>query len=182
MTTQNSFGLLSATDGNDHNGRSRSSSKKRKSSDGSPIDVEPAKNPKKKPNRPPPKCGTGGAREGGPVGKVADFQMYVGRTHPDTTEHHIKELVKEYTKGHSNTNTEENEGVEVKAVEILKEMKNDNGDVASKCWKVTFAHTDKETMMNDSSWPAGWTYRLFFPSRQPKQNKVPLYRPGVHNP
>ena len=104
----------------------------------------------------------------GIVGKVADFQMYVGRTHPDTTEDDIKSLVKEYT-----TTGERQDGVILTAVEVLKEMTDTSGRVISKCWKVSFPDSDKDVMMEGSSWPAGWTYRRFFAGRQ-QQKDIPL--------
>ena len=126
VSTQNKFSLLSSDDSSDS--RSRSSSKKRKSEDGSPVDAD-VKNSAavpgrvKKPTRPAPKCGTGGAGGGGGlVGRVADFLMYVGRTHPDTTETDIRALVKEYT-----TTQERPDGVKLTSVVVLKEMKDDQG-------------------------------------------------------
>ena len=99
---------------------------------------------------------------------------------PDTgfEEEDIKELVKEYTAG------DNSEGVELTGVEILKEMKDDSDKIISKCWKVTFPDADKEVMMQESSWPAGWTFRRYFPSRQQRQpREVPLYKPvGVNRP
>ena len=83
----------------------------------------------------------------------------------------------------SGLNDGENDGVELTTVEVLKEMKDDSDRVTSKCWKVTFPNSDKEVMMKESSWPAGWTYRRYFPARQQQQQRdVPLYKPGVMRP
>ena len=68
-------------------------------------------------------------------------------------------------------------------MELLKELKDENERVISKCWKVSFPDSDKDVMMKEESWPAGWTFRRFFPSRQQRQSReVPLYRPGVTQP
>ena len=111
------------------------------------------------------------------MGKVADFQMYVGRTHPDTTEDDIKQLVKQLTA------SDGNDGVELTSVELLKEMKDESERVTSKCWKVIFPDGDKEVMMKESSWPRGWTYRRFYPGRPQQQKKdIPLYKAEVTPP
>ena len=102
--------------------------------------------------------------------------MYVGRTHPETTEADIRALVKEYT-----TTQERPEGVKLTSVVVLKEMKDDQDKVMSKCWKVAFPDSDKEVMQMESSWPVGWTFRRFFPGRQ-QQREVPLYKAGVQRP
>ena len=116
--------------------------------------------------------GTGGAGRAGAGKHVASFQMFVGRTHPDTTEEDICELVVQ------NTIAGESEGVKLENVEVISELKDDNGKLLSKGWKVSMNYSDKDLMMKDSSQPAGWTFRQYFP---PKQHKKPvvLYKPGI---
>ena len=87
--------------------------------------------------------------------------MYVGRTHPETTEEDIRSLVIDYTKSEDKP-----DGVIVSDVDILAEMKDQRERVVSKCWCISFPFADKELMMQASSWPAGWTYRQYFPSRK----------------
>ena len=99
--------------------------------------------------------------------RAAPYEMYVGRTHPDTTEEDIRGLVQEYTKS-----VDQSEGVSVIDVDLLKEMKDQKERIVSKCWRVTFPFADKEKMMEGSSWPVGWTYRQYFPPRQ----VIPLYK------
>ena len=87
--------------------------------------------------------------------------------------------MKEYT-----TTEERKEGVVLTTVEVLKELKDEKDRVISKCWKVTFPDTDKEVMMEGSSWPAGWTYRRYYPGPRARQQQqpTPLYKPGVISP
>ena len=74
----------------------KSTSKKRKQEDVSALEVGTDQNganqlkPKPK-NRSPPQCGTGAS--GGKL--AANYEMYVSRTHPDTSKEYIRGLVKE---------------------------------------------------------------------------------------
>ena len=151
----------------------RSTSKKRKQDDGSALEVgtdqNGAKQLKPKPkNRSPPQCGTGAS--GGKL--AANYEMYVSRTHPDTSEDDIRGLVKE------NTATDSSGGVELVDVEVIAELKDQRGKVISKGWRVTFPYPDKETMEKKSAWPPGWNFRQYFPPRKQKQ-PIELLKPGV---
>ena len=98
--------------------------------------------------------------------------MYIGRTHPDTSEEDIRGLVKE------NTMTDSSDGVELIDVEVVAELKDQHGKISSKGWRVSVKYPDKEIMMKESSWPAGWTFRQYFPPKKQKQS-VGLYKPGL---
>ena len=78
--------------------------------------------------------------------------MFVGRTHPETTEADIRELVIE------NTATDESEGVTLENIDCISELKDDNDRLISKGWRVSMNYSDKETMLKESSWPAGWSF------------------------
>ena len=158
-------------------------SKKRKAADGSPIDIpdEPPKDTTKPVRKSrPAKCGTGALNKGdGNACRVADYEMYVGRTHPETTEDDIIGLIK------NNTATDDNdEGVKLNIVEVINEAKDKAGRIVSKSWRVSFSFSDKEIMLQETSWPAGWIFRQYFPPREPKKNskKIPLYKSGVSHP
>ena len=178
LPTQNRFNLLGASSSGE--GRPRSASQKRKMSDGSAQEVDEYERQKQRGFKGGEKekssgnrtkrqnlVGTGGAANVNTAGRVAPYEMYVGRTHPDTTEEDIRGLVQDYTK-----DTDRPDGVSVIDVDLLKEMKDQNDRIVSKCWRVTVAFTDKDKMMEASSWPAGWTYRQYFLPRQ----AIPLYK------
>ena len=177
--TANRFSVLGVPD---QDFRPRSASQKRKLSDGSAMEVEDFhkqkqrgfKGEKEKNSGAAPRratnVGTGKSDNVNNAGKVAPFEMYVGRTHPETTEEDIRAVLNDYTKSDQKEN-----GVEIIDVDLLAEMKDTKERVISKCWRVTFPFADKEIMMAGSSWPAGWTYRQYFPPRKPKQ-AIQLYK------
>lgn len=157
----------------DQAARNRSLSKKRKLEDGSTEDV-PSVNKQTQHFRKPAKLnyGTGAEGRAGAGKHVGHFQMFIGRTHPDTTESDIRELVVE------NTTTHESDGVKLQNVECISELKDDNGEMISKGWKVTMDNNDKEIMMKSSSWPVGWSFRQYFPPK-PQRKPVTLYKAGL---
>ena len=61
--------------------------------------------------------GTGGSATVSTAGRAAPYEMYVGRTHPDTTEEDILGLVQEYTKS-----ADQYEEVSMIDVDLLKEI------------------------------------------------------------
>ena len=150
--------------------RSRATSKKRKLENEKAEDTNATVDKHVKPNRPPPKGGTGGSGRAGAGKLVSSFEMFVGRTHPETTESDIRELVVE------NTLSDTSEGVKLENVECISELKDDDGKILTKGWKVSMNFSDKDRMMQESSWPAGWSFRQYFP---PKRKPVELYKPGV---
>lgn len=150
--------------------RSRSVSKKRKMEDGNNVSTPAAAPAVKKQNRPGKlNTGTGCSGRAGAGKHVASFQMFVGRTHPDTTESDIRELVIE------NTITEDTDGVKLENVDFISELKDDKDRIISKGWRVSMSYNDKEIMMKESSWPAGWSFRQYYAPRQ----KPELYKAGV---
>ena len=126
----------------------------------------------KKPSRPPAKCGTGGTIGSDTRAKVADFEMYVGRTHPDTSEDDIIGLVAELT------SCENVDGVVLSTVDVINEVKDKQNRIISKSWRVTFPFSENDRMLQDSAWPAGWTYRQYFPAKKQKK-QISLIKPGV---
>ena len=151
--------------------RSRSASQKRKLSDGTAQEGDEFQKQKKrdfkadnnkeekekekkgkKPNTTerPNLVGTGGNVSS--AGKTAPFIMYVGRTHPDTSDKVICDLVADYTKS-----DEKPDGVIVSNVDMIFEMKDQKERIVSKCWCISFQFEDKDLMMEASSWPAGWS-------------------------
>ena len=106
------------------NDRSRSTSKKRKLENGEKESEKPKEFVK--PKRTPPRCGTGGAGRAGAGRLVSSFEMFVGRTHPQTTENDIRELVVE------NTLSDSSEGVKLENVECISELKDDDGKLLTK--------------------------------------------------
>ena len=113
-------------------------------------------------------------------GDAAPYDVFVGNTHPDSTEENIREVLKKV----SETLTDElklPEPLEILQVECLTKPRDDGRKLWAKNWRVQVPNRFREHMLRPEAYPIGWSSRRYFPARAPRQ-PVPPLDPTVQGP
>ena len=115
--------------------------------------------------------GTSNLRVSG--GDAAPYDVFVGNTHPDSTEEVIKDVLKKV----SESMPEElklSEPLEILEVECLTKQRDDGRPLWTKNWRVRVENKFREHMLRPEAFPAGWTSRRYFPPRDPRPKVASL--------
>ena len=113
-------------------------------------------------------------------GEAAPYDVFVGNTHPDTTETIVKEVLAQV----SQNMPEEmklQEPFQVLEVECLTKPRTDGRKIWTKNWRVQVSNRFREHMLRPEAYPMGWSSRRYFPARAARP-PVPPLNPVQHQP
>ena len=113
-------------------------------------------------------------------GEAAPYEVFVGNTHPDTTETIVKEVLAQV----SQSMPEEmklQEPLMILEVECLTKPRTDGRKSWTKNWRVQVSNRFREHMLRPEAYPMGWSSRRYFPARAARP-AVPPLNPVQHQP
>ena len=121
----------------------------------------------------PVQYGTAKVSFGGEGGEAAPYEVFIGNTHPASTEKIIEDVLKDCARQiegeHALT-----EDLNILEVECLTKTREDGKPPHTKMWRVKVPNRFREHMKRPESFPQGWSNRRYFPARP----KVPALHPG----
>ena len=106
-------------------------------------------------------------------GEAAPYEVFVGNTHPDTTETIVKEVLAQV----SQSMPEEmklQEPLMILEVECLTKPRTDGRKSWTKNWRVQVSNRFREHMLRPEAYPMGWSSRRYFPARAARPAVPPL--------
>ena len=108
-------------------------------------------------------------------GEAAPYDVFVGNTHPDSTEEIIKDvLIKVSERMPEEMNL--TEPLEILQVECLTKPRTDGRKNWTRNWRVQVPNRFREHMLKPEAYPAGWASRKYFPARAARP-QVPALDP-----
>lgn len=106
-------------------------------------------------------------------GDAAPYDVFVGNTHPDSTEENIKDVLKKVSESLTD-DLKLAEPLEILLVECLTKPRDDGRKLWTKNWRVQVPNRFREHMLRPEAYPVGWSSRRYFPARAPRQPVPPL--------
>ena len=114
-------------------------------------------------------------------GEAAPYDVFVGNTHPDTTENIIKEVLAQVAlKMPEDMKLEE--PLQILEVECLTKPRTDGRKLWTKNWRVQVSNRFREHMLRPEAYPMGWSSRRYFPALRAARPPVPPLNPVQHQP
>ena len=109
--------------------------------------------------------------------EAAPYDVYVGNTHPDSTEDIVKQVLIEVSQNMSEENKLD-EPLQILEVECLTKPRTDGRKIWSRNWRVQVPNRFCEHMLKSEAYPSGWSSRRYFPARAAHSAVPPLYPNG----
>ena len=106
-------------------------------------------------------------------GDAAPYDVFVGNTHPDSTEENIKDVLKKVSESLTD-DLKLAEPLEILLVECLTKPRDDGRKLWTKNWRVQVPNRFREYMLRPEAYPVGWSSRRYFPARASRQPVPPL--------
>ena len=110
-----------------------------------------------------------------PGGEAAPYEVFIGNTHPDSTEEKISEVLIKYS-DMFNGDEKLASPLNILKVTCLSKPNSSGEPLRTKCWKVQVPNKFREHMIKDEAYPYGWSHRRFFPKRN--EHNVPAVDPA----
>ena len=107
--------------------------------------------------------GTGKTSKGGAGGEASPYEVWIGNTHPDSTEDIIREVLTELGKK-TEGDTTLSEDLQVLECECLTKPRTDGRKLYSKQFRVKVSSRFREHMMKPEAFQVGWSTRRYFPA------------------
>ena len=113
-------------------------------------------------------------------GDAAPYDVFVGNTHPDSTEEVIKDVLKKVSEAMA-VDLKLTEPLDILEVECLTKPRDDGRKLWTKNCRVQVPNRFREHMLRPEAYPVGWSSRRYFPARAPRQ-AVPALDPTNQQP
>ena len=113
-------------------------------------------------------------------GDAAPYDVFVGNTHPESTEEIIREVLVKVSEVMPE-DQKLSEPLEILEIECLTKPRDDGRKLWSKNWRVQVSNRFREHMLRPEAYPIGWSSRRYFPARAPRQ-PVPALDPTNQQP
>ena len=113
-------------------------------------------------------------------GDAAPYDVFVGNTHPDTTEEIVRDVLKKVSESMPDE-LKLADNLEILEVECLTKPRDDGRKLWSKNWRVQVPNRFRDHMLRSEAYPIGWSSRRYFPARAPRQ-PVPGLDPTNQQP
>ena len=104
--------------------------------------------------------------------EAAPYEVFIGNTHPESTEDKISVVLVKYSEQFSGEEKLETP-LQILKVTCLSKPNPSGEPLRTKWWKIKVANKFREQMLKDEAYPYGWSHRMFFP------NKTEHTVPGV---
>ena len=108
--------------------------------------------------------GTGNSTMGGEGGEAAPYEVWIGNTHPESSEEIIREVLVELGR-RSKGDTSLAEDLQVQECECLTKARTDGSKPYTKQWRVKVPNRFREHMKKPEAYQVGWSSRRYFPAR-----------------
>ena len=112
----------------------------------------------------PRKVQYGNSTTGGESGEAAPYKVWIGNTHPESSEEIIREVLVEMGR-RSKGDTGLAEDLQVLECECLTKAKTDGRKPYTKQWRVKVPNRFREHMKKPEAYQVGWSSRRYFPAR-----------------
>ena len=89
-------------------------------------------------------------------GDAAPYDVFVGNTHPDSTEEIVKDVLKKVSEAMAE-DLKLTEPLEILEVECLTKPKDDGRKLWTKNWRVQVPNRFREHMLRPEAYPVGWS-------------------------
>ena len=119
----------------------------------------------------PVQYGTSNVKVAG--GEAAPYDVFVGNTHPDTTDDIVKKVLVQVSEKMSEEMKLE-EPLEILEVECLTKPRNDGSKIWTRNWRVRVSNRFRAHMLRPEAYPVGWSSRRYFPARAARTPAAPL--------
>ena len=106
--------------------------------------------------------------------------MFVGNTHPETTDDIVKKVLIQVSEN-MDDEMKPPEPLDIIEVECLTKPREDGSRIWAKNWRVRVANKFRSHMLRPEAYPVGWSSRRYFPARSARPPVAPL-DPAQHHP
>ena len=96
--------------------------------------------------------------------EAAPYEVFIGNTHPNSTEEKISEVLVKCSEQFSGDEKFESP-LQILKVTCLSKPNPSGEPLRTKCWKVQVPNKFREHMLKDEAYPYGWSHRRFSPKR-----------------
>ena len=107
-------------------------------------------------------------------GEAAPYDVFVGNTHPGSTDDIIKEVLVKVSENMSEE-FKLTEPLEILEVECLTKPRTDGRPSWTRNWRVRVPNRFRQHMLRPEAYPTGWSSRRYFPARAARPPVAPLY-------